>query len=374
MSVLKGAKDLIIIAGFIVGVYLVGSGTWASITTRWYWMMVIMFVFIMFVGWTVNKRLDGALIDWRKKMSLSHLQVILWTILGMSAFLTIGLTRISIAGAPIKIYKHLETMGHECITGLAEGNVTWEALSKCPAPDPLQIIFPEELLLAMGISLASFTGSALVKSNQSNTTLHTKNDEQELEQQIYKEKQARLSAMGEVEKLNEQIEAWKDKKEIADEEKKVEETQAADQNINYFNDKLKESLQKVDSADKKIATKEAELVKIREDVEKAKGMLHVNDSVKKAKWSDMFNKEKSGEQFDVDLSKIQMFFFTIAIIFTYAASLNILMQQPGLIENPFINVALPTFSSSLVVLLGVSHGGYLVTKSTDLPSTNTNKE
>ena len=68
----------------------------------------------------------------------------------------------------------------------------------------------------------------------------------------------------------------------------------------------------------------------------------------------------------IDLSKVQMFFITLAVVLAYAGAINALMQNPLVIANPF-GVALPAFSSSLVLLLGISHGGYLTIKSTAEP-------
>jgi hypothetical protein len=383
MSTLKAAwlkiGHLVIIVAAILAVYLVGTGTWGgNISARWYWMIGIMLVFVMLIGLTVNKRLDGALIDWRNKMSLSHLQVILWTILGMSAFLTIGLTRISVIKNilydPETAFEQAYAVGDvECLQGLSEEAITQEILDTCPVPDPLQIIFPEELLLAMGISLASFAGSTLVKSNQSNTTILSANEERNLREQIIKTTQEKKDAMKEVDKINTLIEAERFKKIEAEHQGRTNEVESADQNITYYESKQKEYQQKAETADTRIGDKQKELDKYLKEMEDAKGLLATNKTPQEAQWSDIFKKEKSGEQELVDLSKVQMFFFTIAVIFAYATALNSLMQQTSLVENPF-GVVLPAFSASLVILLGVSHGGYLVTKNTDLPSTSGRKE
>ena len=358
-SLISTWLPLVIIVATIGFLYFVGSGAWGgSITARWHWMIGIMIVFILLLGKIINNRWDGVFIDWRKKMSLSHFQVILWTILGTSAFLTIGLTRISTMGKivynPEMAYQQAQAVGGvECLKDLTEGAVTEDVLKKCPAPEPLQIIFPEELLLAMGISLASFVGSSLIKSNQSTTKLISEKEEQQRISEIADIKDASTK----VTETKEQIKVAEGKRGAAERASRPAEVKAADEEIARLNDDLKGFITKSEDYDNKIN----ELNKPLKEMEKAEGLLQVNKTTKDAQWSDIFKKEKVGEQDLIDLSKVQMFFFTIVVISAYAAALNNLLQQPDLIENPF-GVALPAFSTSLVVLLGISHGGYLGSK------------
>jgi TolA-binding protein len=376
----KKTGHLVIIAAVIGLLYFIGSGTWGgSLTTRWYWIMGIMAGFIMLIGTTTNGRLDGALIDWRNKMSLSHLQVTLWTILGMSAFLTVGLARIaSLDHIGYKddsklTYQQAKAVGDvACLEGLTEKDITKDVLDKCPAPDALLIIFPSELLLAMGISLASFAGSALVKNSQSNTTLVSADEDHNIQDKITQEIRAKETAAKRVGVLSQEIDDMKVKLKKAQDGNKQKDIESANTVIASKNEELKKQQKTVEDSVAKITELETELAKVRKDQDEAKGLLHVRKDPKDAQWSDIFTKEISGESDLIDLSKLQMFFFTITVIFAYAAALNNLLQQPELIENPF-GVALPLFSSSLVVLLGISHGGYLALKNTDTSGTNTRK-
>ena len=364
---------LLIIAATMTILFLLGSGKLGgSLNIRWYWMMGIMAAFVMLIGTTSNKRLDGALVDWRNKMSLSHLQVILWTILGMSAFLTIGLARIPNVN---KMEYSLDTAyeqskaagGAKCLEGLSQEEITQNVLDKCPAPEALQIVFPEELLLAMGISLASFAGSSLVKNNQSGTALLSTDEENRIQEAITTDKVVKTVASIEAGKILQEITKY----EVLLEQAKKTESPDDELGIETMlaGKKQELSTQKTigENAGARITAKEAELQKFKDDRAKAKGLLHVRNDPTEAEWGDMFKKEFSGEEKLIDLSKVQMFFFTIAIIFAYAASLNELLQRPEIVTNPF-GVAIPPFSASLVVLLGISHGGYLVTKNTDAPA------
>jgi hypothetical protein len=64
------------------------------------------------------------------------------------------------------------------------------------------------------------------------------------------------------------------------------------------------------------------------------------------------------------MSKVQMLFFTMVVIVTYAALLsNVLSNVPLLRTSE--SLSFPAFSDSLNALLGISHGTYLTVKSVD---------
>jgi hypothetical protein len=85
-------------------------------------------LFTIVTGWAITGEVGGALIDPRKgRMSLSRLQVLAWTILVLSAYL------------------------NAFVVNIAAGR-----------HDPLDVAIPGELLIAMGISLASLTGAQAV--------------------------------------------------------------------------------------------------------------------------------------------------------------------------------------------------------------------
>ncbi len=91
--------------------------------------------------------------------------------------------------------------------------------------------------------------------------------------------------------------------------------------------------------------------------------LAANDSPEQATWGDMFRHEEAGKEKAVDLAKVQMFFFTIVVVFAYGAAVFGLLTKEAALANP-LGVDFPTFSASLNALLGLSHAGYLTVKAT----------
>ena len=75
------------------------------------------------------------------------------------------------------------------------------------------------------------------------------------------------------------------------------------------------------------------------------------------RWSDLFQTENGDGKGRLDLSKLQMFFFTLILVIAYGAALAGLFAQPeSKIE------ALPTLDPGMMLLLGISHVGFLVDK------------
>lgn len=108
----------------------------------------------------------------------------------------------------------------------------------------------------------------------------------------------------------------------------------------------------------------------------ARGSLAVNRDIAQAKWSDMFTGEEVGNWRHLDLSRIQMFFFTVVTAIAYGAQIvHVLGALHGLTvvtdgtHEPNVVPLLPMLDPSLVALIGISHGGYLVSKA--VPSTST---
>jgi hypothetical protein len=89
------------------------------------------------------------------------------------------------------------------------------------------------------------------------------------------------------------------------------------------------------------------------------GLLQTNLNPKDASFSDMFKGEELTDSAYVDISKVQMFFFTIAALIGYARVLWMTTISPdaeGVIMFPML-------STSIVTLIGISHAGYLTVKS-----------
>ena len=73
--------------------------------------------------------------------------------------------------------------------------------------------------------------------------------------------------------------------------------------------------------------------------------------------ADLFQGDEIGNAAHLDLGKVQMFFFTLVMVFTYAAAL----------AHTFFNVSsgiteLPALDQGMVTLLGISHADFLANK------------
>jgi hypothetical protein len=232
------------------------SGYFFPRVVDWIIVLIVMVVFLAIIGKAVTGRWLGILINERGKMTLSRFQLIIWTLIVLSAFITIALKRIG-AGAG----------------------------------DPLAIALPEQLWALLGISTASLVGSPLI--------LNTKKD-------------------------------------------RTPEIAAYQKQHNLTEDKAR-----------------AEIAK-----EYKFGLLAFNEDAKKAKFSDIFKGDEKGNQDFVDMAKVQMFFFTLIIAFTYMLLLLNLMYA----TTDFKTFdSFPALNDGLVALLGISSGGYLANKVYDKP-------
>jgi hypothetical protein len=95
-----------------------------------------------------------------------------------------------------------------------------------------------------------------------------------------------------------------------------------------------------------------------------KGRLVTKTQPELASWSDLFLGDETGDARHLDLSKIQVFFFTLAIATAYASALaQLFASSTGMIT------AFPLISQGAVALLGISHAGYLGKKAVPLATT-----
>jgi len=85
------------------------------------------------------------------------------------------------------------------------------------------------------------------------------------------------------------------------------------------------------------------------------GTVVVHDDPKKARAADMFRGDETGNAAHLDMSKVQMFFFTVILIVVYYVTLSKSFVPLILMSNP----SFPAIDSSMVSLLGISHLGYL---------------
>ncbi len=209
----------------VVGISEVAAGL--PILVAWYANLALMSAFVLIAGRGVTGRWRGAFIDERNKVSLSRLQMLLWTVVVLSAYLAAALARVA-AGT---------------------------------TPDPLAIAVPDTLWMLLGISMTSLVGSPLIKGA------------------------------------------------------KVE----------------------------------------RGAGEAAANPIKRNASSGDARWSDLFKGEETNNFSYLDIAKVQMFFFTLVLVFAYTLLIARAMAGGSFTE-------FPDLAPGMVALLGISHAGYLTNK------------
>lgn len=236
---------LILIAIVLVGLLVPPDlRLWAWLAT-----LILLDLFAIIAGQGITGIWFGVLIDERNKMSLSRLQMVLWTIVVLSGILTTALANIGSGQS-----------------------------------DPLSIAIPAELWLVMGISTTTLVSSPLI--------LSTKVD------------------------------------------RPVDDIDAAR------------------SFDKMVIAQGT-----NPNTLDTKGEVIVNTDPHAARWSDMFRGELVTNASQLDLGKIQLFYFTLILVFAYAAALAAMFAS----ANAGIK-AFPALDASMIALLGISHAGYLTAK------------
>jgi hypothetical protein len=202
-----------------------------------------------YLGLSITGRALGILINERKLMSISRVQVALWTLLILSAYFAIAAVRIR------------------------AGDI----------PDPLNIAIDWQIWAVMGISLGSFAGRTAI-----------------------------MGKKGAVIPENRDWEATRAAKNLPDETK----------------DEIKEN---------------------------SLGVLYANRCIAKASFMDMFGADEVRNTRFVDIGKVQMFFFTVILLATYAAALFSLMAT----HSPAEITGFPPIEDGFVAVLGLSHAGLL---------------
>ncbi len=91
-------------------------------------------------------------------------------------------------------------------------------------------------------------------------------------------------------------------------------------------------------------------------VNNSKGLLFANKLPKTAEFTDIFEGDEISNACSVDIAKLQMFFFTMVALVTYSINLFYLIKT-----NP-ITANFPTLSEGFLVILGISYGGYVSSK------------
>jgi len=91
------------------------------------------------------------------------------------------------------------------------------------------------------------------------------------------------------------------------------------------------------------------------------GTLYANPDIKDARITDMFEGDEVGNTAYVDIAKVQMFLFTIITIMAYCYQIfHLLAGLPAVPKSE--DLQMPVVSAGLVAMLGISHAGYLGSK------------
>jgi hypothetical protein len=215
----------------------------------WLVIMVLLGACCVVIGLGTTGLWRGLLIDSRNRMSLSRLQLLLWTVLVLSAFLTVAMFNIR----------------------------------EDPMADPLNIKVPAQVWGLLGISTTSFVTAATIKSQKKN------------------------------------LEVTREAK---------DKTTAALENVGDNSNKLADP----------------------------QGALVAYEQPENASVSDLFKGDEVISAAYFDLGKVQVFLFTLIVVFAYAAEVGAMLYSTRVIS------ALPELSTGIVALLGISHAGYLTAK------------
>ena len=230
------------------------------------WILILVFLVLLmmlFGGGITGRFWLGWMVNEQFRMSLSRLQMALWTLVVLSGFLTAALAN------------------------LAAGYIE----------EALNIGIPPELWVTMGISTTSLVGSGLILTEKKKET--TNQDEA-------------LRGMVEFGLLAEDADA----------------------------------------------TTTTTTVK-----ERTIGQLQRNTNPSQARLYDLVSGEEVGNFSVLDLTRLQNLFFTLVLVGAYAATLgNLFAGAAGSSSSGAPITEFPALNASIVALLGISHGGYLVGK------------
>ena len=343
----------------------------------WALVMALMVVLLGLIGRATNRRWLGVLIDSTNTMSLARLQVTLWTILVLSAYLLIALPRV-FGMLPIDKLDKGDPMLQQCMEGKPASFVP--TMDNCGG-GALKITFPPELVLAMGISLASFAGSHLIQNVQRNRGVDLSEQDRKVNdamnklaqvQQLYDAAQ-QASRQPSLDYAQAQQAYAAAAMSVSNPPAGAKAADLTDQ-LNQAKMDLDARLAVYKKAVDALGQAQADLDAARKALDiaqqdaqaartEAEGVLHKNASADQASVSEMFRGTEISNCAQVDLSKVQMFFFTVVVLLAYAVATAGLLHSGSAMMNP-LGVNFPPFSESLNALLAISHGTYLTAKAT----------
>lgn len=391
------ASMLYMLAAVVLTV-VIGLLGFIPLSVRWLLVMGVFVGLLVFVGRDVTGRqvestrrgrnalrfvpgrADGVLIDLRNKISLSRLQLVLWTVVVLSAWATLALHRTipivqgrlaasadvtaTVAGLLARGEPSEADMSRavSVLTQLMGQDPTAEGVVM-PAYSPLDVAIPREVLLALGISVASLAGAGAIKSNRA--VNEDGRATQIVENRADRALEAAATAGAQVatmESTRVTLEAMGGGLEaMGDDPDAAERARLAEARLAELEPRLRAAEAAAARAETRAAEHAMRLAVVQAE---AVGELHANATPDEARWSDMLRGDTVANFDFADLGKIQMFLFTVVLVFAYAALVWSIMSMPAAagILQAVPTMSLPPFSDSAVLTLGLSHGGYLATK------------
>ncbi len=253
-STAKKNLEIIVVLLILVALVYWTARCVAYTTNMWALILLALLLFVFFLGRWVSGRPMGIFIGSRNLMSLSRMQMVLWTVLILSAYFTMVLHRVR-DGSPA---------------------------------DPLAVGMDWHLWAVMGISTASLVASPLLLGSKT---------QKQPDPKAVDKAAAALKAQGDPEPA-------------------------------------------------------------AEIQENSSGTLYVNKSIADASFTDIFQGDEIGNTAYIDPAKAQMFLFTVIALAVYGAAVVSMLKKGDY-------SAMPVPSEGLIALLGISHTGYLASKTAD---------
>jgi hypothetical protein len=409
-------QSILYIVGFVILIPVIGLGLgllgW-PLQVRWLLTIGVFVVLLALVGREVTGReepaadgattyrpgrWDGILIDSaRNKVSLSKLQLALWTVVVLSAWATFALHRV-IPLVQGKLVASSMAPADELARLLAGGaavtpadntraaamleRLTGENVAAGVPSDALDVRIPTEVLAALGISLAARLGAKTVETNRAARQGEKTDQILEAKRETLR---AQMTAPARLAQERAMLESRSQALESALTEARRGTLEAASADPRaadaaraglaaaqaqwvqaQANLAVVEAQLQTPQIEQKAVQAQVQLNKLETAQDQSLGELHRNASLFNARWSDMLRGDTKLNFEFPDLGKIQMFFFTAVVVIAYAVVLWSYMATAGMTQAiqfaPWMN--LPGFSEGIAYALALSNGGYLATKTT----------
>jgi hypothetical protein len=265
----------------------------------WLFNLVVFGGMLLSAGRAINNRWFGVLIDRDCRMSLSRLQLVTWTMLLVSALLTMGLTNVEARGIDPATQTQTPPIpppasGQQLTPPPPTGQAQQPLPKPAPPPGPLDINIPAQIWALLGLGALTAVSAPAIKNGKRAPN--------------------------------------------------------ADPLLDSFDQ------------DKAIAAVQSRQKIPDAALMSYDGAVLVKGEPKDARWSDLIIGDYQGAAF-VDISKLQQLAFTALIVVVYGGSLwlkfNVVLDPKGLVI-PLHDF--PDVSNGLLALLGISHATYLADK------------